>query len=147
VKNLLTSRQTTPTSLPRTIARIALGGALFIAGTSHLTWNREAFLAQVPRWLPMDPDTVVLASGVVEIVLGGSLVALGKRRVTVGLVVAAFFIAIFPGNISQLTTHTDSFGLNTDRARGLRLLFQPVLVIWALWSTGAWRAVRETRTK
>ena len=119
-----------------------LGGALLLAGISHLTFNREAFQAQVPLWVPLDADFVVLASGVVEIVLGAALVTLSKYRAWVGLVVAAFFIAIFPGNISQFTTGTDSFGLNDDLSRGIRLIFQPLLVLWALWSTGAWKAVR-----
>ena len=132
-------------SVPRTIGRLALGGALLLAGVSHLTFNRQAFQAQVPEWLPFDKDFVVLASGVVEIGLGGALVALPKKKVAVGWVVAAFFVAIFPGNISQLATHIDSFGLNDDRARGIRLLFQPVLVLWALWSTGAWRNRRSLR--
>ena len=79
----------------------------------------------------------------VELALGGALVALPKQRVTVGWVVAAFFVAIFPGNISQLVTRTDAFGLDSDRARAIRLLFQPLLVVWALWSTGAWRAWRR----
>jgi uncharacterized membrane protein len=132
-------------SIPRTIGRIALGAALIFAGTSHLSFARQAFLAQVPAWVPIEPDTTVLASGVVEIALGSALVALPKQRVPVGWVVAAFFVAIFPGNISQLTTRTDSFGLNTDSARAIRLLFQPVLVLWALWSTGAFRAWRASR--
>jgi uncharacterized membrane protein len=128
------------TSTAQNIGRWALGGMLIVAGTSHLTWNRKAFLAQVPTWIPMDADTVVLASGVVEILLGLSLLILRKRRVAVGWIVAAFFVAIFPGNISQLMTHTDSFGLDTDAKRAGRLVFQPLLVVWSLWSTGAWAA-------
>ena len=133
------------TTVLRTIFRLVLGAFLLLAGISHLTVNREAFLAQVPTWLPLDGDFVVVASGVVEIVLGAALLALGRYRVQVGFIVAAFFIAIFPGNISQLVTHTDSFGLNTDLDRTIRLVFQPVLVLWALWSTGAWKAWREHR--
>jgi uncharacterized membrane protein len=139
--------QPVSTSLPRTIFRLVLGSFLLLAGISHLTINREAFLAQVPTWLPLEGDFVVVASGIVEIVLGLSLLLLGRYKVLVGFVVAAFFVAIFPGNISQLVTHTDSFGLNTDLARGIRLLFQPVLVVWALWATGAWRAFRASRTR
>jgi len=135
--------QSVSTSLPRTIFRLVLGSFLLLAGISHLTINREAFLAQVPTWLPLEGDFVVVASGIVEIILGLSLLLLGRYKVLVGFVVAAFFVAIFPGNISQLVTHTDSFNLNTDRARAIRLLFQPLLVIWALWSTGAWRAWRN----
>jgi uncharacterized membrane protein len=115
---------------------------LLFAGTSHLTFARDAFQAQVPTWLPLDVDFVVVASGIVEIILGLALIVLYKYKVWVGWIVAAFFIAIFPGNVSQLVTHTDSFGLNTDATRFIRLLFQPLLVVWALWATGAWRAWR-----
>jgi len=128
-----------------TIARILLGAFLTLAGISHLTFARDAFQAQVPAWVPLDPDFVVVASGVVEIVLGLSLLFLKRYRAWVGVVVALFFIAIFPGNISQFVTHTDSLGLDTDLARGIRLLFQPLLVILALWCTGAWRAFRQWR--
>jgi uncharacterized membrane protein len=134
-----------PASIPRTVGRIGLGAILIVAGLTHLTVARDDFQAQVPEWLPLDKDFVVLASGVVEVALGGALVALPKKRVLVGLVAAAFFIAIFPGNISQLVTKTSAFGLDTDAKRGFRLIFQPLLVIWALWSTGAWRALRRSR--
>jgi uncharacterized membrane protein len=133
------------TSLPRTIARVALGSFLLFAGVSHLTVARDAFQAQVPEWLPLEKDFVVVASGAVEIALGGALVALPRRKVAVGWIVAAFFVAIFPGNISQLVTKTNSFGLDSDVSRSVRLLFQPLLVIWALWSTGAWKAWRGRR--
>jgi uncharacterized membrane protein len=133
------------TSLPRTIARVILGAVLLLAGTSHLTFAREAFVAQVPVWLPLPVDFVVVASGIVELVLGLALIVLYKYRIWVGWIVAAFFVAIFPGNINQLVTHSDSFGLNTDAARFVRLLFQPLLVVWALWATGAWKAWREWR--
>ncbi|WP_456845878.1 DoxX family protein [Cellulomonas sp. P5_C6] len=132
-----------PQSLPRTIGRIALGAGLLFAGTSHLTWSRTEFRAQVPPWIPVSADAVVLGSGVAELAIGGALVALPKQRVTVGAIAAAFFVAIFPGNISQLVTRTDAFHLDSDRARAIRLLFQPLLVAWALWSTGAWSAWRQ----
>jgi uncharacterized membrane protein len=128
-----------PTSRTRTSARVLLGGFLLVAGVSHLTFAREEFVAQVPDWFPVDDDTVVLVSGVAEISLGAALVAFGRGRIGVGLLAAAFFVAIFPGNIAQYAEHSDAFGLDTDRSRFLRLLFQPALVAWALWSTGAWR--------
>ncbi|MGA1836784.1 hypothetical protein VD659_07615 [Herbiconiux sp. 11R-BC] len=124
-------------SVARTIGRIALGAALVFAGTSHLSFARKDFQAQVPEWVPLDTDTVVLASGVVEIALGSALIALPKKQRAVGTVAALFFTAIFPGNISQWLNERDAFGLDTDRKRALRLLFQPVLVAWALWSTRA----------
>jgi len=119
----------------KTIARVLLGVFLMFAGFSHLFWARTEFAAQVPTWVPLDTDFVVLASGVVEIALGLALVFV--RRPAVGWIVAAFFVAVFPGNISQFLTHTDAFGLDTDAARGIRLLFQPLLIVWALWCTDA----------
>ena len=136
---------TEKTTLPQTIGRIALGAFLLLAGVSHLTWSREAFLAQVPPWVPLDGDLVVVASGVVEIALGAALLVLTRLRVQLGWIVAAFFVAVFPGNISQFATRTDSFGLNSDLARGIRLAFQPLLILWALWCTGAWRTWRTAR--
>ena len=120
----------------RKATQILLGATLFYTGTLHLTSSRQEFQAQVPPWAPFTPDFIVLASGVVEIALGLALVSL-QRRKAVGIATAAFFIAIFPGNISQFVNGIDAFGLNDDRARAIRLLFQPLLVLWALWSTTA----------
>jgi uncharacterized membrane protein len=120
----------------KNLARIALGLALALAGTSHLGSARETFKAQVPTWVPLDADFVVLASGVVEICLGLWLLS-GYKAPIAGTVTALFFVAIFPGNISQWLTRTDAFGLDTDEARLIRLFFQPLLVLWALWSTSA----------
>ena len=115
--------------------QVLLGGALIYAGITHLTTNRIEFQAQVPTWVPFSADFVVLASGVVEISLGLALASLQYRR-QVGWITAAFFIAIFPGNISQYVNGIDAFGLDTDQARLTRLFFQPLLVLWALWATG-----------
>ena len=120
-------------------ARIALGLMLMTAGTSHLTFARKPFKAQVPDWVPLEKDSVVLQSGVVEIALGAALAFLPRQKVTVGRVAGVFFTAIFPGNISQYTHRRDAFGLDTDGKRLGRLFLQPVLVAWALWSTGALR--------
>ena len=125
--------------LGRGVAQVALGVFLLSAGLSHLTVSRVEFQAQVPTWLPLDPDFVVVSSGIVEIVLGLSLIALWRFRRRVGLAAALFFVAIFPGNINQFVNGIDAFGLNSDSARATRLLFQPVLVLWALWSTDALR--------
>lgn len=127
----------------RTIGRWALGGALLVAGTGHLTVQRQEFQAQVPTWFPVDDDVVVVASGVVELALGAALLVARRRRQAVGLVVAGFFIAIFPGNIAQYVEGTDAFGLDSDAKRFVRLLFQPVLVLWALWATGATKLLRR----
>ncbi len=129
----------------RDLGRWLLGATLVFAGISHLSFQRDEFQAQVPDWFPIADDVVVVASGIVEIALGISLLALARHRVIVGWVVAAFFIVIFPGNVAQWREGTDAFGLDTDGERFVRLFFQPVLVVWALWSTGAWRAWRRRR--
>jgi uncharacterized membrane protein len=107
-----------------------MAGAMVFAGFSHLFWARETFRAQVPESVPLDPDGVVMASGGVEIMLGASLALLRRDRVLIGRLLAAFFVAVFPGNLAQFMHKRDGFGLDTDARRFVRLLFQPVLVIW-----------------
>ena len=128
-----------PSSPPRRIARVVLGLFLLFTGVSHLTFGREEFGAQVPSWVPIGDDVVVVVSGVAELALGVALLALPRYRVAVGWMVAAFFVAVFPGNLSQYVNRVDAFGLTSDVTRAVRLIFQPLLVLWALWSTGAWR--------
>ncbi len=100
----------TATGLARTVSRVLIGAALIFAGLSHLLWARTSFQAQVPAWVPLDPDFVVVASGFVELALGIMLIVLPRYRVTIGWLVAGYFVAVFPGNISQFMTGTDSFG-------------------------------------
>jgi uncharacterized membrane protein len=132
-------------TLAQNISRYILGLFLTTAGISHLTWSRTEFLAQVPPWIPVNADLVVLMSGVVEIVLGLSLILLFKYRIQVGWIVAVFFVLVFPGNIAQLVEHRNAFGLNTELARWLRLPLQPLLILVALWSTGAWHSWRKNK--
>lgn len=131
----------------RTAGRRLLGIFLVAAGIAHLTAQRGEFQAQVPEWFPIQADLVVVISGLVEIALGLTLLFLARYRIVVGWLVAVFFVVIFPGNIAQYVEGTDAFGLDTDRARLIRLVFQPVLIAWALWSTGAWQAWRSGRPR
>ena len=132
----------------KSLAQIALGAFLLSAGISHLDSNRTEFLAQVPTWLPLDADFVVVASGLVEITLGVLLLTtvliFKKYRKQVGLIAAIFFILIFPGNINQYVNQIDAFGLDTDTKRLIRLFFQPPLVLWALWSTNVIRLTKKS---
>lgn len=128
------------TTVLQNIFRVLLGLAMLLAGIGHLTFQRDKFQAQVPRWLPTDPafmDFVVISSGIVEITFGLAMIFLVKHKVKVGIALAIFYVLIFPGNISQYTNGIDGFGLDTDLKRLIRLFFQPVLILWALWSTGA----------
>lgn len=121
----------------QSVSRMVLGASLCGAGLGHLTFLRSQFQAQVPSWLGPQADLVVLASGVAEIALGVLLILARRYRRQVGWVTAAFFVVIFPGNVSQYLSETDAFGLNSDTARFTRLFFQPLLILWALWATNA----------
>ena len=133
--------------LVKNIAQLGLGAFLFFAGNSHLASNRNEFEAQVPTWLPLDPEFVVVVSGLVEMVLGLLLFItvfeFERFRAVIGLITAIFFILIFPGNINQYLNQIDAFGLDTDQKRLIRLFFQPPLVLWAIWCTGATTYLRK----
>ena len=132
----------TRSSRIRSVARIVLGGALTFAGLAHLTFLRLDFQAQVPDWVGLDKNIVVILSGLVEIALGVALIVVRRRRSLLGLAAGLFFIAVFPGNISQFIDGDDAFGLNSDSERRNRLFFQPVLVALAWWSTDAFALFR-----
>lgn len=129
------------TTTARTTARLLLGAVMVGAGVAHLSTQRQEFRAQVPDWFPIDEDLTVVGSGVVEIGLGLAFIALPGKQRLIGALLAAFFVAIFPGNIAQYVEGIDAFGLDTDRKRLIRLFFQPVLVVWALFG-GGWLRVR-----
>ena len=134
------------TTTLQNIFRILLSVFMIYAGFSHLSFNRVDFQAQVPDWVPMNKDLVVILSGIVEMILGLALLFWKNQRVKVGWFLAIFFVLIFPGNIAQYVDGKDAFGvLDSDRARLIRLFFQPVLIAWVLWSTGAWTAWRNSK--
>ncbi|MBM7804176.1 putative membrane protein [Geodermatophilus bullaregiensis] len=132
-------------SVARTATRLLLGAGMVGAGVLHLTTQRQQFQAQVPDWFPVDQDLTVLASGVAEISLGAAFVAFPRRRRLVGALLAAFFVVIFPGNIAQYLEGTDAFGLDTDQERLIRLFFQPVLALLALFGGGWLQHTRRRR--
>jgi uncharacterized membrane protein len=135
---------TTEPSRLKTLARWVLGVVLVFAGIGHLGGQRIEFRAQVPSWLPIAPDIVVVVSGLMELSLGLALIVASRRAAPfLGVIVSGFFIVIFPGNIAQFIEGKNAFGLNSDSERFVRLWFQPLLVIWALWSTGGWGWLRH----
>lgn len=83
----------------------------------------------------------------VEIIVGAALLLVWKQpsRAIVGAATALVFVVVFPGNIAQFAEQRDAFGLTTDLVRGIRLLFQPLLILWALWATDAFRQWRRRR--
>ncbi|UTN06137.1 hypothetical protein L0669_09515 [Flavobacterium bizetiae] len=125
------------TSKTQNFVRILLGIFMITAAIGHFTFQRDDFQAQVPNWVPLDKDLVVILSGIVEIALGLSMIFLTRYKVQVGIALAVFYVLVFPGNIAQYLNGTSAFGLDTDNARLMRLFFQPVLIFLTLWSTGA----------
>jgi len=125
------------TSKLQNFVRIILGLFMIMAAIGHFTFQRTDFQAQVPNWVPLDKDLVVILSGIVEIILGLAMVFLTKYKVKVGITLAIFYVLVFPGNIAQYLNGSSAFGLDTDQARLIRLFFQPVLIFLTLWSTGA----------
>ena len=101
---------------PARAARVLLGGILAFAGISHLTFARDEFQAQVPDWVPVHDDAVVLVSGLVEIGLGAALIGFARGRVGVRLLAAAFFVAIFPENVAQYVDAKDASGSTRTRS-------------------------------
>lgn len=136
------------TTVIQNILRLVLAASMIFAGFSHLTFNRVEFQAQVPDWLPMSKDLVVILSGIVEMILGLGLALWKTQRAKFGWALALFFVLIFPGNIAQYVNGTNAFGaLDSDSARLIRLFFQPVLIIWALWSSGAWQLWQSNKNE
>lgn len=133
------------TNTIQNLLRIVLGLFMVSAAIGHFTFQRAEFQAQVPNWLPINKDIVVLLSGLVEIFLGLGMIFWTKQKIRIGIALAIFYVLIFPGNIAQYLNETDAFGLNTDQARFIRLFFQPVLIIASLWSTGALTYMRQPR--
>lgn len=129
------------TNTLQNILRIVLGVFMIGAAIGHFSFARADFQAQVPNWVPMDKDTIVLLSGIPELLLGLALVFWTRQKVYIGIILAIFYVLVFPGNLAQYTNHYDAFGLDTDQKRLTRLFFQPVLILWALWSTGALKAL------
>lgn len=124
----------------RLLSRIILGLFMLYAGIGHLSFLKEEFYAQVPIWFTTDKflmDVIVIVSGIMEIALGALMVLGGKIKTKTGMALALFFVLIFPGNINQYVNEISAFGLDTDQKRFIRLFFQPVLILWALWSTDA----------
>ena len=138
--------QNPKTSTIQIIFRIFLGSFMILAAVGHLTFQRQEFQAQVPEWVPLGKDIVVILSGIVEFALGFGMIFLSKHKVKIGIALAIFYVLIFPGNIAQYLNGTDAFGLDTDEKRLIRLFFQPVLILWALWSTGALKVLFSKRS-
>ena len=136
--------------MDRAVARWILALALGAIGVGHFLSTR-GFRVVVPDWATrltrLDKDTIVIASGAAEVALAAGLLALPKERRRIGWATAAFFVAVMPGNIHQWQIRRSTPGLDTDARRFGRLFLQPLLVLWALWSTSGEAPRRRNRRR
>ena len=122
----------------RAVARWILALALGAIGIVHFVSTR-GFRVVVPDWATkatrLDKEAIIIASGAAEVALAAGLIALPRERRRIGVATAAFFVAVLPGNVHQWRNHRSTPGLDTEARRFGRLFLQPLLVLWALWST------------
>lgn len=83
---------------------------------------------------------MVVSSGIVEILFGLAILFIVRKRKAVGIALAIFLVLVFFGNLSQYMNEINAFVLNTDTKRLIRLFFQPLLILWALWSTNVFNS-------
>ena len=134
------------TTIIQNIFRVLLGSIMLYIGIAHLSFRRIEFQAQVPTWLTTNEgmmDLVVLISGYIEIAFGILMILGGKLKIKTGIALGIFYVLIFPGNINQYINEIDSLRLDSDNKRLIRLFFQPLLVLWAFWSTGALKYLKR----
>lgn len=119
----------------RTCMRLAMAITMVVFGVDHLL-TPERYLAMVESWLP-SAEAIVALTGYCEIAGGmGLLIPVLQRWA--GLMLAAYFIAVFPANIHNALYGLDAQGLpSAELYYWVRLLFQPLAVWWALYCVGA----------
>lgn len=119
----------------RTILRLLLVAAYLVAGVLHVAVPKP-FLGITPSWVPY-PEQVIALTGLCEI--AGSIGLLVPRtRWWAGVMLAAYAVCVYPANVK----HAVDFVEHGRGGLGLgyhipRLLFQPVIVWWALFAGGA----------
>ena len=115
----------------RTIGRVVLALAYFVAGVFHLRAT-DGFAAIVPAWVPM-PHAVVIATGCCELL--GALALLTRRlRRLAGIMLALYAVCVFPANVNQAVHHVPIAGVVLGWGyHAPRFALQPVLVWWALF--------------
>ena len=115
--------------------RTALAAGMAVAGVMHFA-TPLPFVQHLPAIIPMR-EAVIYASGVVEIALGLALLGPSRWRPYVGILLAAFLVAVFPGNLYVAVAGVAVDGQPGGIYPWLRLPFQALFIWLALWSTHA----------
>jgi uncharacterized membrane protein len=112
--------------------RLAMALALVLIGADH--WIHPArYLAMMPPWIPLHLE-LVLFTGAAEIAGGLGLLIPNTRRLA-GVMLAIYFVAVFPANIHNALNGLSVDGLPDARwYYWVRLPFQPLAIWWALYA-------------
>ena len=124
-------------------ARLALAAGMAVAGVMHLV-TPAPFIQHLPPIVP-GRELVVFASGIVEILFGLALIRPARARSLIGLLLAAYFVAVFPGNVYVAVAGIDVVGQPGGIYPWLHLPLQGMFIALALWSTDALSVVPELR--
>lgn len=112
--------------------RIAMALALFFVGADHWA-NPQRYLAMMPPWIPLHLE-LVLFTGAAEIA-GGFGLLWARTRALAGILLAIYFVAVFPANIHNALNGLAVEGLpQASWYYWARLPFQPLAIWWALSS-------------
>ncbi len=88
----------------------------------------------IPKFLPY-PGFIVYFTGIIEVILAIGLISHRSRRLS-GILIALFFIAVFPANVVKMMGDIEIQGtFNSPVMSWIRLLFQPIFIVWALYSS------------
>lgn len=129
----------------RLILRIVLAVAYFGAGIAHLR-EPTPFLSITPDWVPQ-PELVVAATGVAEILGATALVAVPPLRRAAAICLALYAACVYPANIKHAVDAVAAHGPRVWLPyHAPRLAFQPIIVWLALFAGGltAWPFRRRT---
>jgi uncharacterized membrane protein len=126
--------QTNHGNTARAAMRWVLAAFYAAAGVAHL-YAPDQLLAITPSWVPFAPQ-VVFVTGLCELAGAAALVTKPLRRAA-GFALAAYAICVWPANFKHAIDGIDLPHISSSWLyHGPRLLFQPVLVWWALYSAG-----------
>lgn len=117
----------------REAARLGMSAAMVVAGIAH--WVRPLpFLQHLPPWVPA-PEPLISVTGAAEVALGLALLLPQPWRWRTGMALAAYLVAVFPGNVYVAVAGVDVDGQPGGIYPWLRLPFQVIFIAWAVWST------------
>jgi uncharacterized membrane protein len=124
----------------RDAARLAMAAAMVFSGVSHFA-DTAAFVQLLPEFVP-GRTPLILATGVLEILLGAGLLAPRWRR-EVALTLVAYLVAVFPANVYVAVADISLDGLGGGNP-WLRLPFQAIYIAWVFWAVpGAVEPARD----